>query len=180
MEAARFFLINYAEKGFHWWPFKTSKGTSSVPQPCCLTSAELLHFIRACCWIPVVWEGAAPDDICTQTRVTGQRATKGQGCSSSTDARKQGNRHSVTLSTHACKIHIKALTYDWIKPSLRLLESHSSGGEVHREQQPAEHPSLTPAGLYWREQRDQRLTQQQWNALTTFTGLTWWHLGPKS
>ena len=66
------------------------------------------------------------------------------------------------LLVYACKIHIKALTNRWVKPSLRILKSHTSGGKVYVEEQPVEYPSLTLLDLYLRtHQRTQRLTQWQ-------------------
>jgi len=50
----------------------------------------------------------------------------------------------------ACQIHIKALTNLWVKPSLRILKSHTSGGKVCVEEPPVEYPSLTLRDLYLR------------------------------
>lgn len=82
------------------------------------------------------------------------------------------------LLVYACKIHIKALTNRWVKPSLRIFKSYTSGEKVCVEEQPAEYPSLTLLDLCLRaHQRAQRLTQWQRNALTAFSSLAWWHFG---
>lgn len=81
------------------------------------------------------------------------------------------------LLVYACGMHIKALTNHWLKPSPRILKNHPSGGKVRVKEQPVESPSLTLLDLYLSvHQRAQRLTQWQWNALTAFSSLTWWHL----